>query len=64
MQRFHESWRKNDEGQVFMRLTFIGSASAFATMPGNFSSNMLFEIADPETGATRRLLFDCGSDVR
>jgi phosphoribosyl 1,2-cyclic phosphodiesterase len=47
-----------------MRLTFIGSASAFATMPGNFHSNMLFETADPKTGETRRLLFDCGSDVR
>ncbi len=47
-----------------MRLTFVGSASAFSTMPGNFHSNMLFETADPETGETRRLLFDCGSDIR
>lgn len=47
-----------------MKFRFIGSGSAFATMPGNFHSNMLFETADPETGETRRLLFDCGSDVR
>ncbi|MBN2752517.1 MAG: MBL fold metallo-hydrolase [Rhodospirillaceae bacterium] len=47
-----------------MRLTFIGSGSAFVTTPGNFHSNMLFETPDPETGVTRRLLFDCGSDVR
>lgn len=47
-----------------MRLTFIGSGSAFATIPGNFQSNMLFETEDPETGEIRRLLFDCGSDVR
>lgn len=47
-----------------MRLTFLGTGSAFATIPGNFHSNMLFETSDPETGETRRLLFDCGSDVR
>ena len=47
-----------------MRLTFIGTGSAFSTIPGNFHSNMLFETADPDTGATRRLLFDCGSGAR
>lgn len=47
-----------------MRLTFIGSGSAFSTLPGNFQSNMLFEAVDAATGETRRLLFDCGSDAR
>jgi len=47
-----------------MKLRFIGSGSAFATIPGNFQSNMIFEVPDPQTGEIRRLLFDCGSDVR
>jgi len=47
-----------------MRLRFIGSGSAFATMPNNFQSNMIFELDDPQTGDVRRLLFDCGSDAR
>jgi ribonuclease BN (tRNA processing enzyme) len=41
-----------------MRLTFIGSGSAFTT-DGNYNSNMLLE---SDTGA--RLLIDCGSDAR
>lgn len=40
-----------------MQITFLGSGSAF-TMD-NFQSNMLFEGRD-----TKRLLFDCGGDVR
>ncbi len=47
-----------------MRLRFIGSGSAFTTVSGTFQSNMLFETNDPETGEVRRLLLDCGTDVR
>ena len=33
-----------------MRLTFIGSGSAFSTLPGNFQSNMLFEVVEAASG--------------
>lgn len=42
-----------------MKLTFIGTGSAFTVGAGNFHSNILLE-AD----AKKRLLIDCGSDAR
>lgn len=42
-----------------MKLTFLGSGSAFTTGSNNYHSNMLLE-QDPK----KRLLIDCGSDVR
>jgi ribonuclease BN (tRNA processing enzyme) len=42
-----------------VKLTFLGSGSAFTTGDGNWQSNMLIE---SERG--RRLLFDCGTDAR
>lgn len=42
-----------------MRLTFLGSSSAFCIDPNNYQSNILLTSA---TG--RRLLIDCGTDIR
>lgn len=42
-----------------MKLTFLGSGSAFTVGSDNYHSNMLLE---SDTG--KRLLIDCGSDVR
>lgn len=42
-----------------MKLTFVGTGSAFTVGTGNFHSNMLLENDDH-----RRLLIDCGTDVR
>jgi ribonuclease BN (tRNA processing enzyme) len=42
-----------------MELAFLGAGSAFCLTPGNFQSNMLLSSA-----SGRRLLIDCGSDVR
>src|ERR1700733_4386232 len=42
-----------------MKLTFIGSGSAFTLGANNYHSNMLLENAHGE-----RLLIDCGSDAR
>lgn len=42
-----------------MKLTFIGSGSAFTVGAGNFQSNMFLE-----TDTKKRLLIDCGSDAR
>lgn len=42
-----------------MKLTFIGSGSAFTVGANNFHSNILIE-ASPSS----RLLIDCGSDIR
>lgn len=42
-----------------MKLTFIGTGSAFTVGAGNFHSNMFFE-----TKTHKRLLIDCGSDAR
>lgn len=41
-----------------MRLTFIGSGSAFTVGDGNYQSNMLL------TDDRKNLLIDCGSDAR
>lgn len=46
-------------------LTFLGSGSAFYVgdrIGENYQSNMLLEAAGPE--ATKRLLIDCGTDIR
>lgn len=42
-----------------MKLTFLGSGSAFVASPDNYQSNMLLESDSQET-----LLIDCGSDAR
>lgn len=42
-----------------MKLTFLGTGSAFTVGDGNFQSNMLLTSANG-----RRLLLDCGSDIR
>jgi len=42
-----------------MELAFLGAGSAFCLTPGNFQSNMLLSSA-----SGRRLLIDCGSDIR
>lgn len=42
-----------------MKLTFLGSGSAFTVGDQNYQSNMLLE-----TGSKKRLLIDCGSDAR
>ncbi|ERN42979.1 metal-dependent hydrolase of the beta-lactamase superfamily III [Rubidibacter lacunae KORDI 51-2] len=42
-----------------MQLTFLGSGSAFTVGADNFQSNMLLT-----TAGGRRLLIDCGSDIR
>lgn len=42
-----------------MKLTFIGSGSAFTVNSNNYHSNMLFE-----TDSGKKLLIDCGSDAR
>ncbi len=42
-----------------MKLTFIGSGSAFTVGDNNYQSNMLLE-----NNAKKRLLIDCGSDAR
>lgn len=43
-----------------MKLTFIGTGSAFTLGSGNFHSNMLLSNED----GSRNLLIDCGSDAR
>jgi ribonuclease BN (tRNA processing enzyme) len=42
-----------------MKLTFLGSGTAFCTMEENFHSNMVLE---SDTG--KKLLIDCGTDIR
>lgn len=42
-----------------MKLTFLGSGSAFTVGTGNYQSNMLLEAPNGE-----RMLIDCGSDAR
>ena len=42
-----------------MQLMFLGSGSAFCITPDNFQSNILLTSA-----AGRRLLIDCGTDIR
>jgi ribonuclease BN (tRNA processing enzyme) len=42
-----------------MKLTFIGTGSAFTVGQGNYHSNMILE-----TGSHKKLLIDCGSDAR
>lgn len=42
-----------------MKLTFIGSGSAFTVGNDNFQSNILLDC-----GTDRKLLFDCGTDAR
>lgn len=42
-----------------MKLTFIGSGSAFTVGAGNYQSNLFIE-----TEEKKRLLIDCGSDAR
>ena len=42
-----------------MKLTFLGSGSAFSKLEDNFNSNMVLE---SKTG--KKLLIDCGSDAR
>lgn len=42
-----------------MKLTFLGTGSAFTVGDGNYQSNMLLEAR-----SGRRLLIDCGSDIR
>ncbi|MDX2165295.1 MAG: MBL fold metallo-hydrolase [Gammaproteobacteria bacterium] len=42
-----------------MRLTFLGTGSAFTVGADNFHSNVILE-----DGNSHRLLIDCGSDVR
>lgn len=42
-----------------MRLLFLGSGSAYTVGTDNFQSNMLLS-----AGGDRRLLIDCGSDIR
>ncbi|MGL5034855.1 MAG: MBL fold metallo-hydrolase, partial [Microcystaceae cyanobacterium] len=42
-----------------MQLLFLGSGSAFTLCSDNFQSNMLFI---SESG--RKLLIDCGTDIR
>lgn len=45
--------------EEMMKLTFLGTGSAFTVGDGNYQSNMLLE-ADSH----RKLLIDCGSDAR
>ncbi len=42
-----------------MKLTFVGSGSAFTLGEGNYQSNLLLENSSKE-----RLLIDCGGDIR
>ena len=42
-----------------MKLTFLGSGSAFTDINSNFHSNMLLE-----SPTHKRLLIDCGTDIR
>lgn len=42
-----------------MKMTFLGTGSAFTIGDGNFQSNMLLT-----SDSGRRLLIDCGSDIR
>ncbi len=43
-----------------MKLTFLGSGSAFTVGDGNYHSNMLLESEESK----KKLLIDCGSDAR
>ena len=43
-----------------IKLTFLGSGSAFTIEDDNFQSNLLLE--DLATG--KKLLIDCGSNIR
>lgn len=43
-----------------VKLTFLGSGSAFTVGENNFHSNILIE----DIATSKKLLFDCGSDIR
>lgn len=43
-----------------LKLTFLGSGSAFTVGEGNYQSNVLIE----NLGNNKKLLFDCGTDAR
>jgi len=43
-----------------LKLTFLGTGSAFTVGDGNYHSNILIE----DLASSKKLLFDCGSDTR
>ncbi|MFZ9737347.1 MAG: MBL fold metallo-hydrolase [Prochlorotrichaceae cyanobacterium] len=47
-----------------MQLLFLGSGSAFTVGDRNYHCNVLITKADPSSPRVKRLLLDCGSDIR
>lgn len=43
-----------------LKITFLGTGSAFTIGDGNFHSNIMIE----DLSSSKKLLFDCGSDIR